>query len=176
MIDEIISRRSIRKFTDEKIEKETILKILECARWAPSGLNNQPWEFIVIESENKNRLAKYTKYNQIILTAPVCIAVYYNEDRGYNRVKDIQGVSAAMQNMLLAIHMMGLGGVWLGEILNQQEEVNKLLEAPDNVEFMGVIAFGNFPKDLEFSKRSRYPLSKIVHKEKFGNTYLENDK
>lgn len=176
MIDEIISRRSIRKFTDDKIEKEIILKILECARWAPSGLNNQPWEFIVIESDNKNKLAECTKYSQIILSAPVCIAVYYNKDRGYNRVKDIQGVSAAMQNILLSIHMLGLGGVWLGEILNQEAEVNKLLDAPDNAEFMGVIAFGNLPKGIEFSKRSRYPLSKIVHKEKFGIKYLENDK
>ena len=176
MIDEIISRRSVRKFTNEKITKETILKILECARWAPSGLNNQPWEFIVIESENKNKLAECTKYGQIIRSAPVCIAVYYNKDRGYNRVKDIQGVSAAMQNILLSIHMLGLGGVCLGEILNQQSDVNKLLETPDNIEFMGVIAFGNIPKDIEFSKRSRYTLSRIVHKEKFGIKYLENDK
>ncbi|MBD3226951.1 MAG: nitroreductase family protein [Candidatus Lokiarchaeota archaeon] len=174
MIEKIISRRSIRNFQDEKIEKDIILKILEAGRWAPSGLNNQPWEFIVVKSENKDRLAKCTKYSEIIRSAPVCIAVYYNKRRGYSYVKDIQGVAAAMQNMLLAIHLLGLGGVWLGEILNQKDEVNEILENPDSTEFMGVIAFGEIPENIKLTNRSRYPLSKIVHEEKFGNNYVED--
>ncbi|MHA1230151.1 MAG: nitroreductase family protein [Candidatus Helarchaeota archaeon] len=172
MIEKIISRRSIRSFLDEKIDKEIILKILECARWAPSGLNNQPWEFIVIEDENKDKLARQTKYGNIINSAPVIIAVYYNKDRGYNYVKDIQSIGAAMENILLGIHFLGLGGVWLGEILNQKDEVDKILEVPNTWEFMGVIAFGKTKNIEENIQRSRYPLQKFVYKEKYGATYV----
>lgn len=175
MIEKIISRKSVRKFTNKKIEKKTILKILECARWAPSGLNSQPWEFIVIESENIEKIAEFTKYGKIIRSAPVSIAVYYNKDRGYNYVKDIQAIGAAMQNILIGIHMLGLGGVWLGEILNQQDKVDELLKAPSNIEFMGIIAFGKIPKNAKFPERSRIPLSKIVYGEEYGRKYLEND-
>jgi len=168
----ILSRRSIRTFLDEPIEKEIILKILECARWAPSGLNNQPWEFIIVDKEIKNEIAKYTKYGNIIKSAPVCIVVYYNKDRGYNYVKDIQGVAAAIENILLAIHILGLGGVWLGEILNKADDVNKILEVPNNFELMGVIAFGKSNEINKKVSRTRLPLSKIVHYQRFGNKYI----
>ena len=173
MIEKIISRRSYRKFLNETIEKETILKILDCGRWAPSGLNKQPWEFIVIESDIKERIATQTKYGHVIKSAPVCIAVYYNKDRGYSYIKDIQGVAAAMENMLLAIHLLGLGGVWLGEIINQHKGVDEIFEVPDNFEFMGVIAFGKISESGSKASRSRYPLSKIVYYQKFGLKYID---
>ncbi|MHA1269263.1 MAG: nitroreductase family protein [Candidatus Helarchaeota archaeon] len=166
MIEKIISRKSIREFLPDKVENEIVLKILECARWAPSGLNNQPWEFIVVELENKEKIAQCTKYGHIIKSAPIIIVVYYNKDRGYNYVKDIQSIGAAMENMLLGIHLLGLGGVWLGEILNKKDDVDKILEVPEYFELMGVIAFGKI-KSLKQNHRSRYPISKFVYKEKF---------
>jgi nitroreductase len=49
VFEAILKRRSIRKYLDKPIEKEKIIKILEAARWAPSGGNRQPWRFIIVK-------------------------------------------------------------------------------------------------------------------------------
>jgi len=62
-IEAIKSRRSIRGFTDENVSDETITSIIDAGRWAPSGLNNQPWRFIVVRNpETKVELSKLTVY------------------------------------------------------------------------------------------------------------------
>jgi nitroreductase len=61
----------------------------------------------------------------------------------YDRTKDIQAVGACIQNMLLTIHSLGLGGVWLGEILKNKEKVGELLGAGKDLELMAVVAFGH---------------------------------
>ena len=63
--------------------------------------------------------------------------------------------------MLLVIHSLGLGGVWLGEILNKRKEVEQLLEAPDNLELMAVVAFG-YPAEKN-CKSSREGLDKAIY-------------
>ena len=54
----INTRRSIRKFKQEPVNKEDILKILHAANWAPSALNLQPWEFLVVAGDKKNMLGR----------------------------------------------------------------------------------------------------------------------
>ncbi len=158
---QIRDRISVRKFESRSVADELIKEILETARWAPSGLNNQPWKFIIVKNkEIKTKLAQQTHYSKIIESAPICIAVFYDKDIGYNYVKDVQACGAAIQNMLLAIHNLGLGGVWLGEILNRRQEVEKILKVPDSFELMAVVAFG-YPAQKETS-RSRKPLSELV--------------
>ena len=89
--------------------------------WAPSGLNNQPWRFVIVrDSQLRSDLADCTKYGKIIRNAPVCIAVFMDQSKSYDRVKDLQAIGACIQNMLLSIHDLGLGAVWLGEILNKK--------------------------------------------------------
>jgi len=83
----------------------------------------------------------------------------------YNYVKDVQSIGACIQNMLLAIHSMGLGGVWLGEILKNKEIVNKVLEAPDSLELMGVIALGHPVHKKMVSERKE--LDQLSYQEKF---------
>jgi nitroreductase len=58
LLELLKSRRSIRAFTDESVSDEDLQKVLEAARWAPSGANSQPWEFIVIRDQaTKDRMA-----------------------------------------------------------------------------------------------------------------------
>lgn len=67
VLEAIKKRRSIRKFSDKPISKEKINQILEAARWTPSGKNNQPWRFLVIENEDKKiKLAECTHYSSTI--------------------------------------------------------------------------------------------------------------
>jgi nitroreductase len=140
-------RRSIRHFTEEPVSDEVIDQILECGLWAPSGKNNQPWKFAVIrDSALRASLAPLTHYGSIIQSAPVCIAFFLDHSRVYDRTKDTQAAGAAIQNMLLAIHSLGLGGVWLGEILKNKERVGEILGAEKNLELMAIVAFGH-PKE-----------------------------
>ncbi|MBN1635426.1 MAG: nitroreductase family protein [Deltaproteobacteria bacterium] len=143
MLDLIKTRRSIRNFTDKNIDDELVDKILEAGRWAPSGLNNQPWRFAVVKDQGlKDKLSLLTKYSHSISSANVLIAVFLDQNVSYERTKDCQAVGACVQNMLLSIHWLGLGGVWLGEILKSGPEVGEILEAPSGHELMAVIAMG----------------------------------
>ena len=122
MLNLIKTRRSIRKFTSKAIEDEQLNQIIEAGTWAPSGLNNQPWKIAIIKDHYiKTSLAPLTRYSPIIEGAPVLIAVFLDISLSYDRTKDIQATGACIQNMLLAIHALGLGGVWLGEILKNKE-------------------------------------------------------
>ncbi len=143
MLEIIKNRRSVREFTDDYIRDNIINKIIEMGVWAPSGLNNQPWKFIIIRDKKiKDDLSLQTHYSQIIKGASVLISVFLDHDHSYDRVKDIQAIGACIQNMLLAIHSLGLGGVWLGQILKNRTAVEKLLLVPESCELMAVIALG----------------------------------
>ena len=144
VIEAIKTRRSIRQFRKEPVSDELLNLILESGLWAPSGKNNQPWKFAVIrDSSLKGSLASLTHYSSTIKNAPVCIAVFLDHSRVYDQTKDVQAIGACIQNMLLTIHAMGLGGVWLGEILKNKEKVGELLGAGDEFELMAVIALGH---------------------------------
>lgn len=146
VLEALRNRRSIRKFTDEPVSSDDLKKILEAGRWAPSGLNNQPWRFLIITSDDQRKklLEDYTKYAHVVRAANVLIAVFLDKQSKYNHVKDCQGAGACIQNMLLATHGLGLGGVWLGEIINQEEDVHKVLGTDKtNFELMAVIALGH---------------------------------
>lgn len=167
-IEVIKSRRSIRNFLDRKVEDGITETILEAARWAPSGLNNQPWRFVVVTDRGiAEKMADCTRYGQIIRHAPLLIAVFLDLDMMYDRTKDVQACGAAIQNILLAAHSMGLGAVWLGEILNCKTDVGNILDAPESFELMAVIAIGYPAKEIIRSK-DRLPLSDIAFSEKFG--------
>ncbi|KAF5424438.1 MAG: Nitroreductase [Candidatus Methanomarinus sp.] len=168
ILDTIRSRKSVREFTDQVIEDTTISNILEAGRQAPSGLNNQPWCFIIVKDKiTLNSIAKCTKYSSIIHGAPLLIVVMLDKNVMYDQTKDTQACGAAIENMLLAAHGMGLGAVWLGEILNKKEDVNHILEVPDSFELMAVIAIGHAVSDISHPK-GRRELSEIAHNEKFG--------
>jgi nitroreductase len=143
VIDAIHERRSVREFEAKEVPDELIEKLLTAGTWAPSGLNNQPRRFIVVKDEGKKgELAKLTHYGHIIKSAPVCICVFLDAEASYDRTKDVMAIGACNQNILLAAHSLGLGAVWLGEILKSKDEVRELLEAPEQCELMAVIALG----------------------------------
>ncbi len=169
-MEAIKTRRSVRGFTDENVSDEAIEQILEAGRWAPSGLNNQAWRFIIVRNQDtKVALSKLTKYAQTIRNAPVLIVVYLDREHMYDYTKDVQSIGASIQNMLLAVHSMGLGGVWLGEILKNKEMVNTVLEAPDSYELMAVVALGRPVKKTRVSERKA--ISELVFRERFGASW-----
>jgi len=150
----IHTRRSVRKFTEEPVSREHIMEILDAGRWAPSGLNNQPWRFVIVRShESRKKLSELTKYGKVIENAPVSIAVLIDKASMYNETKDHQGIGACIQNMLLATHALGLGAVWLGEILNRADEALVVLGAGIEMNLMAVLALGHPASEKHSSQR-----------------------
>ncbi|WP_135611310.1 nitroreductase [Methanococcoides sp. AM1] len=173
-IETILARRSVREYTEDPVSKDDINTILECGKWAPSGLNNQPWKFIVIQDEDTiKRLAECTHYSKIVLQAKVLIAVYLDQETMYHHDKDVLAIGASIQNMLLACEDLGLGAVWLGEILKKSEHVNAILEVTDTFELMAVLAIGH-PVEKERSS-TRRTLEEITFSEKYGEKWIEGN-
>lgn len=164
VLEAIYSRRSVRSFTSEAVLREAVLEIIQAGTWAPSGLNNQPWRFVIVwDKEKREALAELTRYGEIIRQAPVVIAVFVDREAMYHEVKDHQAMGACIQNMLLAIHALGLGGVWLGEILKNADKVRTLLELPEHLDLMAVVALGHPAHRRQTS--SRKPLEEVLLKE-----------
>jgi len=149
----IKTRRSIRKFLRKNIPEKVMYEILEAGIWAPSGLNNQPWRFIILKERTfLEKIAPLTKYSNIITASDFCIAVFYNITAGYDRDKDLMAIGSCIQNMMLYAHSAGIGSVWLGEILRNKPRVNELLAVDDGNEFMALVAFG-YPDEPASSSR-----------------------
>lgn len=156
LLEGIYTRRSIRRYTAQAVEREQLIEIIKAGTWAPSGLNNQPWRFVIVrEREARLKLAEFTKYRTILESAPACIAVFVDRGAMYNDIKDHQAMGACIQNMLLAAHALGLGAVWLGEILKNAENVRVFLELPPEMELMAVIAVGHPSAGSRTSQRKK---------------------
>ncbi|MFP4391812.1 MAG: nitroreductase family protein [Desulfohalobiaceae bacterium] len=161
----IFQRRSIRSFTLDALSKDQMWLILQAGQWAPSGLNNQPWRFLPVWQGDPRQelLAECTKYARIIREAQALIVVFLDQDQVYSQIKDQQAVGACLQNMLLAAHSLGLGAVWLGEILNQEEQALRAMDVNgERYKLMAVLALG-YPAQEGHSKRK--PLSELLLEE-----------
>ncbi len=164
LLEGIHTRRSIRNYTTEPVGREDLRTIIEAGTMAPSGMNNQPWRFVTVRDKDVLRnLAKLTRYSHIIEKAAACIIVFIDRGAMYHEVKDHQSMGACHQNMLLAAHAMGLGAVWLGEILKSSREVRELCGLTDAMELMAVIALGH-PAG-KGGRADRKPVDEVLLKE-----------
>ena len=158
LLEAIYTRRSVRQFTGQPVERDQLLEIIKAGTWAPSGLNNQPWRFAIVQdAAARNNLAKLTKYHFVIEGAPACIVVFVDRSVMYDDVKDHQAMGACIQTMLLAAHALGLGAVWLGEILKNADGVRALLGMPEQLELMAVVALGHPASKSQASTRKGLP-------------------
>jgi len=164
----IRNRRSIREFTDEPVSRDALHKIVTAGIWAPSGLNNQPWRFVLVrDRDTREKLAPFTTYSHIIRRAPALIVVFLDKEAMYNEVKDHQAAGACIQNMLLASEELGLGAVWLGQILQSRDKVNAVLSLGEMYELMAVLALG-YPLHRN-QKSQRKPLADFILQEIGGD-------
>lgn len=144
-LEAILTRRSIRKYSKEKVPDEKIHKLLEAAMSAPSANNYQPWHFIVINDKKIfDQIPKFHPYSKMIKNASVAIAVCGDKKLEKNNDYLVQDCSAATENILLAAHALGLGAVWLG-IYPRKERLSNLkkhLNIPDDILPISLISIG----------------------------------
>jgi len=155
----IQTRRSVRAFTTALVPRAQIETILNAGRFAPSGKNTQPWRFVVVESTGKKEaLAKLAPQDGMIASAPVTLAVLLDRDAGYDELKDAQGIGAAIENILLAVHSLGLGACWMGKARNA--DIERIVGAKEHEELMALIPIGH-PAESS-NDASRLPLETIT--------------
>ena len=148
IFDVIRKRRSIRIYKKKPVPPELVAKVLEAATFAPSAGNEQPWEFVVVyDDELKKKLWEAALKQDHVRDAPVVIVVCgdlmkASEKYGIRgeRLYVIQDVAAAIQNMLLAAHFLGLGSCWVGAF--DEEEVKLLCALPDHLRPLALITLG----------------------------------
>ena len=128
-------RRSVREFTDEKISDDDIKKIIEAGICAPSAMNQQPWEFIVInDKEILNKLSE--KLSPLYAKSSVSIILCMRKNNLKSPTRVAQDMSACMQNMMLEATKIGIGSCWIGTYPDP-ERMNPLIEElniPSNIE------------------------------------------
>ena len=113
VLDNIHSRKSVRSYTDEPVSAEQVETLLRAAMAAPSGMNMQPWRFVVVTAQaTKDKLAG--GFNKMIAKAPVVIVVCGKTAGrlGGENKNWTADCAAATENLLLAAEALGLGAVW----------------------------------------------------------------
>lgn len=149
VIEAIENRRSIRLFKDTSISKEIVEDILNSGRLAPSAKNRQPWYFVVVQNEVKEKLAdmmtQYTQNNDesleskvmgcessvnptanVIKQAPILVLIFREKNDNWI-VGDNLSIGACIENMCLRALELGIGSLWIRDIVYVQEEVANML-------------------------------------------------
>ena len=163
--DAIHGRRSIRSFSGMAVSDAAVAWIIDAARWAPSACNLQAWEFVVVrERAAKKRLADAGAV-AFIREAPIAIYVLYRSDATSENHANIQSAAAAVQNMLLMAHSLGLGSVWVCQC-GDRDEVRKILGIPREYEIPCAVLVGH-PKGRPSPPRRR-EVAELMHRERFG--------
>lgn len=179
------SRVSVRSFSSQPIDEETVDFLLKCATTAPSNGNMQPWEFIVVRSkEMKEKLVRCTflgyhsrggKHQDWIKDASVVIICCANHKRTKARYGEmgylgsIIDVAAATQNLLVAIANLGLASCWVGGF--DEEKLKDYLKIPKEVKPIGVIPIG-YPK-CTAERKNRLPVEIVKHLETYHSEMNE---
>ncbi len=158
--DNILKRRSIRKYSNKKIGSEQITKLLEAAMAAPSANQTDPWRFIVITNKDKlSQMAQSLSNGRKMLEQTSCaILVCGNIEKANRKLESymLQDCSAAIQNILLAATAMELGSCWIGVHPNEDRmsEMNKIFPQDSEIVPISVITLGYPEENLPL--RTRY--------------------
>lgn len=165
VIDAIHTRHSIRVFRDADIPTELIQTILEAGRAAPSAGNCQPWRFVVVTDREKIATFDPVHGQPWVVHAPAAIVVCVDPHDTYEKYDEneracVLDAAAAIENMLLAIHGLGLGGVWVAAC--SKRAVRRALQLPAHWEVISIIPFGYYDVDAVAEMNGR----------QFGNATL----
>jgi nitroreductase len=164
VLEAIKGRRSVRKYTQEPVSEEQVNQILEAGRWAPSRGNSQPWKFIVLEdTQIRRELAEAIPNGKFLAEAPQGVAVVI--DPKSSKHPEQEG-AAAIQNMLLTAHSLGLGTCWISVYgTDCEQKAKQILLIPEEELLVSVVSIG-YP--AETPEKGRKGLDEIV----FANKYI----
>ncbi|MDX9975799.1 MAG: nitroreductase family protein [FCB group bacterium] len=162
-IEALRMRRSVREFRDDPVPREILEEIVDCGRLAPTAINLQPWEFVVVtDPALRKQIADATDHGPHIAAAPVCVAVFCKDTKYY-----LEDGCAATENIMVAARAHGLGTCWIaGDKKPYVEAVRKLLGAPEGYRLVSLVPVG-YP--MHNSSPSKRPLHEVLHWERFDS-------
>jgi nitroreductase len=158
-LEAIRKRRSVRNYTGDPVPREDLEKIVDAGRWAASGNNRQPWEFIVItEKSTINQLKAAAHWLE---NAGAVIAVVMDPTSRWW----IEDGSAAVENMLIASTAMGYGSCWLeGYTILREEQFKALLNVPRDKRLFTLVTIG---VAAEWPSKEKKSLEQVIHWEEY---------
>lgn len=162
-VDLILHRRSIRHYAEKRVTEEVLSKILEAGRQAPSADNAQPCHFIVLTDARIKEEMSRGRYNSFVKNSAFTIV-------GCGYIGDADGrqwstidTTIALQNMVIAAWVQGVGSCWIGDF--QETQARKALGIPDDWKIVALVSFG-YPTSQPREKQKK-PLSEIVSYNRF---------
>lgn len=166
----LLTRRSVRKYQDKKIDKDTLTEIIKAAQYAPSAHNKQEWEFLVVDNkEILENLRSKQRWTSFAKDASHVVFVCGNKDEAFGRDKDDEHWSfvdidcaLATQNLLLAAHAKGVGACFCGCAPMEKvvEEISSWLGLPENIRPIAIVTMG-YPAEESFQPKDRFKQEKI---------------
>lgn len=163
-LDYIFYRRSIRRYTDQKIDAQQIKNLLTAAMYAPSAVNRQPWHFVVIDDPAlMERIMEVHPHARMLNTASHAIVVCGDELLQHGEGYWVVDCGAATQNLLLAAQTMGLGACWVGLHPREDRKIafSRLLQLPSHIKPFAMVALG-YP-DEKKKRPDRFHAEKVKY-------------
>jgi nitroreductase len=163
--DGLISRSSVRNFSNQPVSKEIIKKIIYAGHRAATANNVQPWIFVAVTDAEKRKVVKdmCPQNGPYIEFAPVCIAVFCKEVKYY-----LEDGSAATQNILNAAHSFGLGAVWVaGDKKEYAPQIRDYLNVPADYKLISLIPIGYPTEKVKLTEKK--PIEEVLFFEEYNN-------
>lgn len=148
--DIINQRRSIRKFSHDNLSDDIVLDLIDCARKAPSAKNRQPWKFVVLRGDEKNKISEMmlsdlseedeencipnnsVKYSaEVIEQAPILILVFRDASDDEFYTSDILSIGACIEHILLRTTELGLGSLWIRDTYISEKKIKNYVDSFD---------------------------------------------
>lgn len=164
----ILSRTSIRNFSDTAVSPDEVEKLLQAGMAAPSAVNMQPWMFVIVDKRDLlDAMAEKLPYAKMLKDAPLAIIVCGDLRKTLDQREReywVEDCSAAAQNILLAAHALGLGAVWTAvhPVASRIDAVQSLLKMPDYLIPLNVIPVG-------------YPVENSAPKQKWDESKIHRN-
>lgn len=160
----ILTRRSIRKYIKGKeIAPDIIQKLLRAAMYAPSAMNRQPWEFIVVDDKDKfTQIMQVHPYSAFLGDASLAVIVCGDLQKQLADNYWMVDCAAATQNLLLAAHGNGLGACWCGiyPTRERMEDFHRILNLPPQIQPLSMVVLG-YPEKIPSPSAERYDPAKV---------------
>jgi nitroreductase len=160
-LEAMSSRRSVRSFKPDPVSEDVLRRIVDAGRLAPTGHNDQPWEFIVVrDAEQRRRIAAITDFGKFIAEAPACIVVLCKPTQYY-----LEDGAAATTNMLNAATALGVASCWVaGDKKTYATRLASMCGAPPDYRLVALIALGQAAEVPAPQKRG---LDDVLHWETY---------
>ena len=165
VFDAIRTLLAVRAYQDKPVPDALVRRIVEAGRLTGSGMNRQPWHFIVVrDGQMLRRLGAVASSGPYVAQAPLAVVVATDKTRFA-----VSDASRAIQSMLLTAWAEGVGSNWVG--FGGLEKVKDLLDVPTGLEVLAILSFGYPTRAVGRGKKQRKPLREVAHLERYGRPF-----